>query len=351
MSNDIFNLDSTSYTDSVTTSSDVQGNPDYYKPSLDNPNVKDNIYDSLIRFVPNVHNPNLLAVSKFGYYFNETPNGSAAWIDCTSNEPNSKTPNIITQAFFYLRKHESVALKSLARNFSRKHYFWMLVQIIKDAQQPELENTVKIMRYGKQVRNLHDKELEDKSEYGKPPCVFYHPYLGKDFNLVINKKQVDFKGDGNLRTITNYDESSFMGVSPIKIDGQPIQDSEEDRKKLVEWLKANSPDLSQESYVPWDQDTEDLAVNIVRTIIDDDVVFNKIWNITYKDSKKKMPVAAKSESNNAATGNQKVENVKSSITKDTTAGAETKSQEPDMSDEDDMGNGGISLSDVNFDEV
>jgi len=341
---DIFSLDTSSYNDAVTTSSDVKGNPEYYKPSLDNPNVKDNIYDSLIRFLPNALNPNLLVVSKYGYYFSETPNGSAAWIDCTSNDPQGNQPNIITQAFFFLRNHDSVALKNLARNFSRKQYFWMLVQVIKDSQQPDIEGQIKIMRFGKQVESLHDKELEDKTEYGKPPCVFYHPYLGKDFNLIINKKQVEF--NGKLRTITNYDESSFMQVSPIKIDGNPIEETPEDRQKLVAWLRENSPDLSQESYVPWDADTEELAIGTVRTIIDDEVVFNKIWNLTYKGKRK-----LKSQPSGAGSSDTKQADVESVKSKITTDEAPAPKQDDNATADTGDGNGNITVDEIDFEDI
>jgi hypothetical protein len=290
MSN-FFDVGADAYKSSVTTEEEVKSNPDFYKPNLSDTDNK--LYKARIRFIPNIKDPNVLAIRKMGYYLQFDPDNTESrgfWLDCTSNVGSNK-PNIISRAYWDLSKSESAHLRNVAmRNFKRKTYYWMLVYVMMDQVHPELNDTVKIMRFGNQIKKLHDKELEEDRSMGKHANIFYHPLKGKDFMLIINEKTIQTNG-GKSMTITNYEDSSFESsttpfgfVKPNESgDGNLIEriSSDEDKNRLIEYLNANSPDLSQVEFQPWDDFTTDKAIRTVRGLIDNDKVFDQIYFKTY----------------------------------------------------------------------
>src|SRR5690606_12607864 len=118
--------------------------------------------------------------------------------------------SIIADTYWKLKKSPSAADQKLADGFSRKEYFYALVQIVRDKQHPEFEGKIKVMRFGATIDNKIKSEMEP--DYGKP-CIPFDLFEGKLFALHITKK-----GDWN-----NYELCKFIGEpEPIKIDGAPI---------------------------------------------------------------------------------------------------------------------------------
>ncbi len=113
--------------------------PDFYRTSLTHKGVKDGIYSGLGRFLPNPKDVNNSTIHKWVYYFESDPENpdKGTYVDCPSNGGNKF--NIITQAYFELKEHESAVLRGIAKqNFMRKPYYWSLYHVMKDDQQPDI---------------------------------------------------------------------------------------------------------------------------------------------------------------------------------------------------------------------
>lgn len=293
---DIFNVGADAYNNAVQTEDDVQGNDDFYRPKLEG-DIK--VYKGRLRWLPNIKNPAVSVISKWGYWFSndpENPNRSV-WMDCTSNAGGK--PNIFTNAFFTCRDSDSAAISQLARNFGRKQYHWMLVYIMLDSQKPELQGKVKIMRFGNQIKDMHKKELDGDPAVGSKGVVFYHPFTGKDFVLTINEKTIPKKSGSGTYTITNYDDSYFMPAQvPFGFiqegdeDFRRVQNTPESRQELTEFLQNESPELEQMAYVPWNESDHERAVLITKTLLNNVNLFNKVYRKTYGNNNQ-YAIAAK----------------------------------------------------------
>jgi hypothetical protein len=257
-------------------------NPDFYGPSLKNKNVKDNVYKSRIRFVPNVNDRNLQKVSKWIFYLPDPNNEERSfYVDC----PNDGK-NIVTQAFFFLKDHDSKVLRDLAKRFfSRKRYHWSLVQVMIDGQDPESEGKIKILRFGNQINEMIDIQGVEDSAVGKKAVVVYDPFRGKDFVLFVDEKKV---GEGN-KTITSYEKSYFDDkLTSMSFDktATRTEDTPEERMKIFKFLKEQSPDLSQCVHQEWDDQMEEKVIASIQSVIGDDSVFDAIFQKTYGKGKK-----------------------------------------------------------------
>lgn len=284
----IFDVTADAYNSADLGSDEGGVSPDFYRPKLTEDVTE---YKARLRFLPNIKDPSMTVISKHIYFFNSDPDDpeKSIYIDCTSNERGA-AKNIITQAFFHLRNQEDLRLRALARNFSRKQYFWMLCYIMQDNVSQDEVGKVKILRYGKQINAMHKDALAGDPAMGVKSNVFYHPLQGRDFFLKIDKKTIEDGKTGKRKTITNYDGSKWDDqVTPfgmVTIDGNSINikrisDTGEDRAMLMEFLKKESPDLSQVAYVPWDDLMKSKAERIVRTLVDNDRIFDTIYFKTY----------------------------------------------------------------------
>jgi hypothetical protein len=66
----------------------------------------------------------------------------------------------------------------------------------------------------------------------------------------------------------NYDSSKFVGdETPLMLDGSPIQQNAQDMAKFVEFLKTNSPDLSNYDYKDWTDEVRDKVKSVVENTV------------------------------------------------------------------------------------
>lgn len=266
--------------------------PDYYRPSLAHKEAKEKrLYKGLGRFVLNVHNRDVQKISKYIFCL-PTPGGdnnSKFYVDVPEGE--GATKNIVTQAFFALREHESVTYQAIAKeHFSRKMYHWMLYLIMSDVQEPELEGKVKIFRFGKKINDKIEYEAKPDPSVKKTTEISVHdPFEGKDLMLHINEVNTDKGGK-----MTSYDQSKFEELSAISLDGGETRmtKSQDDMKKIFEFLKAESPDLTKAAHKPWTEDEEEKVIKSVRMLIDDDILFNQIYKKAYGKNFLSNPPAA-----------------------------------------------------------
>ena len=281
----IFALDDVSF---VTPEGTVGGpsNPDMFSPNFKHRNAKDGTYSARIRFVPNINDRNLSKIDKYIYYLPDASGGDQSffYVDCPSNL--GQRNNIISTAYFTLKDMEHVHLKNVAKKyFQRKQYFFSLVQIMKDIQEPDTVGKIKIFRFGSVINKMIEELEKGDPSVGKPSVKVFDLFKGRDLFLKQNEKTYD--DNGTQRKMTSYDDSSFDGNSTgISFDGGETRlvltgDSAKDTEtmqKIAKYLKDESPDLNQMVAKAWDEEMTEKVIASVRNLINDEVVFNEIYN-------------------------------------------------------------------------
>jgi len=246
---DLFNL---SLEDFQSQETETEKGPGLYKA---NPSEgKDNVYRSVIRFLPNPKDPKNSIVKKFSYWL-EDSQGNAGYFDCPTTIGEK---SIIADTYWKLAKSDSAFDQKQAEKIRRKEYYFSIIQVVKDPQRPELEGTLHVFRFPKTLKKFIDAQtsptIEDIELSGAEPCNVYDLFNGKDFSL-----KVTLKGG-----YWNYDECKFLGTSPVQINGVPMENNAECKKQIMDNLNG-APDLSVYYYRAWGDDQR----NKLHTILQD----------------------------------------------------------------------------------
>jgi len=240
---DIFNL-SVSDVETHETKSANSTN-EIYKPSADD--GKDGTYKALIRFVPNPTNPRNSLVKKYVHWLTDA-NGDGRLIDSPSTV-GDKCP--IADAFFKLRKSDSAVDRKMSDKLKRREQYYSLIKIVKDPQNPELDGTYKVFKFGYKIKEKIEEET--KPAFGEPTQI-YDLFEGKNFELIITRQ-----GEYN-----NYDKSKFSSTrSAIAIDGKPAERNQDAMTSIKGELDA-APSLDPYGYKKWDAETLDFVNAILR---------------------------------------------------------------------------------------
>lgn len=263
-----------------------ESNPDFYRPSISHKNAKNKTYSARGRFVPNPHDPANHIVRKFIYYLPDPEfEDRNMYIDCLSNEKGKKS-NIISEAYFHMYKHEYATFQQIAKKFfQRKTYWWQLFYIMIDEQDTDVEGKIKIFRYGTAIHDKIVSQATENPSLGKKATTVYHPFKGKDLLLHIGEKNYDDKSGGKTTKGVTYEQSEFDGdVTTFSLDqGQTrMPMTKEAAQQVQQFIKENSPDMSQIYYNPWDTETEDKAIMAVRNLIQDEKTFDLVMKKAYK---------------------------------------------------------------------
>lgn len=263
-------------------------NPDFYSPRIDDENVKDDIYQSKLRFLPNVNvattGERTNIVVKHVYYVPDPDNpGQKCYIDAPSNEPKAKDiASVAFMMFGYdkskIYRHDAPAIvKKNAKQLKRNTYHYSLVQVIKDTQHPELEGSVKIFRYGGVIYEKIMQLINGNPALGINQIIPFDPLNGKEFIMVLSKGQND-----QGQELNTYIQSRFVDDrSAITIDGREMTDSNEDKQAIFNFLKEKSPDLSQTMFGKMTEDDIERLNRAVRDVIDDDKWFGIAYQACY----------------------------------------------------------------------
>jgi len=242
---DIFNLNAEDFVEKTETRES-----ELYKP--DPKKGKDNVYKALVRFVPFHKNPKKSKVKKYSYWLTDPLTSESFSVDCPSSI-NQKS--IIQDTYWKLKKSSSVAEQKTADKFKRRENYYALVQILKDDQDPSLVGKIKVLKFGQKLNNIIQGELQP--EYGKPYNPF-DPFKGRVMALTVNI----------VAGYNNYDSSKFVGdETPLMLDGKPLEQSKEAMAKFVEFLKNNSPDLSNYDYKDWSDNIREKVKSVIENTV------------------------------------------------------------------------------------
>lgn len=243
--NDIFNMptDVKEITKDVAKTKTVDEN--LYQPSVDD--APDGVYTATLRFLPYIKDIKLSTISKYVYYLKDANDENGFYVD-DPQTIGEKSP--IAQMYWKLKNSKNAVDNKLAENFNRNYYNYSLVEIVKDPQHPELVGQIKVFRYGKKI-----KEMIDDESNGDEPCNVFDPFNGKNFNLKLKR----------VGGFNNYDSSKFGNVSPMTIDGEKVTVDNAGKKKIVEYLDNNSPDITVYDYKEWDAEMTEKVNRCLRT--------------------------------------------------------------------------------------
>lgn len=273
------------------------------------PNVKDAAdpkgagYKATIRFLRNVYldgsGTGPAAIPKHVHYVK--PEGSLAdypdlvgYYDCEKNiSQQTPCPLCATYWKLYNSNNQADVVKSGLIKRSTKYYSYIMV--IEDEQHPELVGKILVYPYGPKIKAKINAEIN--GEVTGEKCNVFNFVTGKDFRLII-KVVATPSADGRSKIdMPNYDTSTFLPVSPLKIWNEkankfvtpPVVEDENgkmsiaDKKwqaKIKEVLMSRPSNVNLDDHAPNKDGWDDLKRSNVEKIIQ---ILNGS-NFTYAES-------------------------------------------------------------------
>lgn len=193
------------------------------------PNVKDAAdpkgagYKSTIRFLRNVYldgsGTGPAAVTKHVHYVkSEGPLEDylelSGYYDCEKNI-SQQTPCPLCQTYWKLFKSSNQADVVKSGLIKRTTKFYSYVMVIEDEQHPELVGKILIYPYGATIKAKINSEINGDITGEK--CNVFDFVTGKDFRLIIKIIPTPSPDGRSKIDMPNYDTSTFLPSSPIKI--------------------------------------------------------------------------------------------------------------------------------------
>lgn len=225
-------------------------------------------YNALIRFIPYVEDTQYNLVSKYRCYLKKS-DGTGRYIDSDTIDGNTTTKNnILKYLFFKTRDSNNPMIQRMQKMFSSSVSGYSLIQVVKDDVEPENNGKIFLYQFGKRIFDKILNEVKPTIEFIKPS----NPYKINDAKLFqLSVRLVSLDDNPNVK-IPDYSNSTFVdGKTNLIIDGKPITNSEEDKKRAIEFLKENShPELLQMKFNGLsDEDKEFIADFVINQIPDD----------------------------------------------------------------------------------
>ena len=238
-------------------------NADEYKVNFKD--GKGGIYESVVRFIPNVADPTKCIMAKQISWIKNPVTQKGIYVD----DPRSVGEfSPVVDMFFKCRNTNNAQIQEFGKaHLSTKQQYAALVQIIQDENHPELVGKIKVLRFGKKVWDkLHNEEHPTMGQGYNP----FHPIYGRYFHI----KCVSQSGFNNFDQSSFIDNRNAQGISMTGFyyedpayPGQMVPVTENSNQQAVaDWLAANSPDLSKYDYQPWTAEQQTF-VNEVLAII------------------------------------------------------------------------------------
>lgn len=253
-----------------------------YNPGPDQ--GQNGVYKSIIRFIPWVGDTSKSKYKKYAAKLVNPLTNERLVIDCPSTIGKSSILWSLDLELRKLANEEPEIVKEIGKYFNRYYNYYSLVYIKRDPQAPQLEGQIKVFSYGYTIDNLIQQEINPEAELVSVNKV--NPFSlteGKDFVLVVKRKTKAWR---------DFSSSKFMNeVSPLIVkhpSGKEISINEDPKVRafIAEYLKTNSPDISQYHYKEWtDAEYEKVAEFIKAIVPYKQIIDNLVANM--KDEKMK----------------------------------------------------------------
>lgn len=248
---------------SVVEAPSASRNVDEYKVNFKD--GKGGIYESVVRFIPNVADPTRCYMAKQISWVKNPVTQKGIYVD----DPRSVGQfSPIVDMFFKCRNTNNAQIQEFGKaHLSTKQQYAALVQIIQDENHPELVGKIKVLRFGKKVWDkLHNEEHPSIGQGYNP----FHPIYGRYFHI----KCVSQSGFNNFDQSSFIDNRNAQGVSMTGFyyedpayPGQMVPVTENSNQQAVaDWLAANSPDLSKYDYQPWTAEQQTFVDDVLAII-------------------------------------------------------------------------------------
>ena len=231
-----------------------------YQPAADK--GKDQVYQSVIRFIPNIRNPRASKIQKY-YVWLDDGTDTAYSVDCPSTVGKK---SILNDTYWKLKNSQSAKDQELAEKFSRTESYYSIVQIVRDENEPELEGKLMVFKFGTKINTKIENLLKPTDGFTAAVNP-YDLFDGKLFKLKITKKQ----------QWNNYDQCEFIGDRcPLVINGKHV--TNDDREMVKAWLTENSPELEKYEYKEWDEEMTNKVMTAIRNIVPDRNMIDNLVN-------------------------------------------------------------------------
>jgi hypothetical protein len=247
-----------------------------YKPTADD--GKDGTYKALVRFVPNPENPRNSLIQKYVHWMTNS-SGDGKLVDSPSTI-GEKCP--IADVFWKLRKSDSAVDRKASEKLKRRQQYYALIKIIKDPQNPDLEGTYKVFKFGYKIKEKIDAEL--KPDFGEPTQVF-DLFEGKNFELIITRQ-----GDFN-----NYDKSKFSASKSAIIMGDAPAERNKETMTAIKAELDTAPSLKGYDYQAWDEETRTFVNDVLRMYLNPGDSITEMTSSAPKKSTKSASTVAEME--------------------------------------------------------
>lgn len=285
---DFFDLPDDNFVSKGNGSYEKKEDPNLYNPD---PNAHNGVYKSVIRFVPYQADKKLSKLTKYSAKFWNPLTKESLFVDCPSNEDKPSILWDIHSVIRGLEKEEPTLFDDLNKRFSRWYTHHSPVYIKKDLQRPDLNGTIKIFKYAKQVNDLIEAQINPPADELVETSSSVNPFHllhGKDFLCVVGKK---------TKTFRDWTKCKFMdeiipliyNIGDTKVT---VENSEKSVKLVAKFLESNTPKMDEYFHKSWDEDTYEKVAKMIISTINNRTVINRILDRT-KDEKMKALILEK----------------------------------------------------------
>jgi hypothetical protein len=254
-----------------------------YNPGPDQ--GQNGVYKSIIRFIPWAADSSKSKYKKYAAKLVNPLTNERLVIDCPSTIGKSSILWSLDLELRKLANEEPEIVKEISKYFNRYYNYYSPVYIKRDPQTPSFEGQIKVFSYGYTIDNLIQQEINPEAELISVSKI--NPFSlteGKDFVLVVKRKTKAWR---------DFSASKFMNeVSPLIVKHPtkeidvPVNDDPKVRQFISEFLKNNTPDMSQYHYREWtDGDYEKVAEYIKAIVPYKQIIDNLVASM--KDEKMK----------------------------------------------------------------
>lgn len=243
-----------------------------YRPKITD---KKKGYVATIRFLPNLTKDGKVgpaAIEKHQHYVDlKNHPDLVGYYDCNKNFEDKCD---ICTMFWKLKNSNNATDVEKCELINRNTKYYSYVLVIEDEQNKELEGKILIYPYGYKIK---EKIKDQRDGLAGDPCNVFDLANGKDFKLVM--KQVG--------EFPNYDSSSFLELSPIKIQGKPAPVAVDEKTgknkitnakvkdKIRDFLMERDVDLSDHMAKEWTADDKFKVSQILEILNGNDITMTE----------------------------------------------------------------------------